>query len=108
MGTVLVTEKAFAATVRAYAEALGWTVYWVWRSIHSPAGEPDLRLIRPPRVLFVELKSAKGKLTPAQEEARDLLMGCPGVEYYLWRPQDWPEIEKALACGNIGCGAQER
>ena len=94
---VLVTEKAFAATVRAYAEARGWTVWLTWRSVHSPKGEPDLRLVRPPRFLLVELKSAKGKLTPAQAEAGELLRQCPGVEYHCFRPRDWPEIERVLA-----------
>ena len=93
---LLVTERAFAATVREYATAKGWTCWLTWKSLHSPAGEPDLRLVRPPRFLLVELKSEKGKLTLAQLEARDLLQGCPGVEYYCWRPSDWAEIEKVL------------
>lgn len=96
-----ITEKAFQATVRAYAEAMGWTCWTTWKSFHSPAGEPDLRLIRQPRVLFVELKSAKGKLTDKQIEAMVLLQGCPGVEYYWWKPTDWPEIERVLCkCPN--------
>lgn len=92
----LVTETQFQATVRAYAEAKGWKVWTTWKSFHSPAGEVDLRMCRPPRVLFVELKSAKGKLTPMQAETQELLRQCPGVEYYLFRPDDWPEIERVL------------
>ena len=94
---VLVTEKAFAATVRAYAEALGWTVWLTWRSVHSPKGEPDLRMVRPPRFLIWELKSERGKLTPAQAEAGSLLQQCPGVEYRCFKPVDWPQIERELA-----------
>ena len=46
--------------------------------MHSPKGEPDLRLVRPPRVVFLELKADKGKLTPEQTEGLDLLGPLPG------------------------------
>lgn len=93
---VLVKEKEFQATVRSYAQAKGWLCWATWKSFHSPAGEPDLRLIRPPRVLFVELKSEQGKLSEAQMEAQQLLLCCPGIEVYLWKPSDWDRIEMVL------------
>ena len=93
----VITEKEFQVTFRRVAQALGWTCWLTWRSLHSPKGEPDLRLVRPPRYLLVELKRFQGKLTPAQAEAAALLKQCPGVEYYCFWPEDWPEIEKVLA-----------
>jgi hypothetical protein len=95
-GDTLVTEKQFSQQVVGIAHLLGWTVFRTWSSRHSPAGEPDLRLIRPPRVIFAELKREKGKATALQEEALDLLRQCPGVEVALWRPSDWDNIVEVL------------
>ena len=93
----LQNEKQFQVALREYAELMGWKVFATWHSIHSPKGEPDLRLVRPPRVVFAELKSERGKLTPSQAEVISLLEECPGIEVYLWRPSDWDAIERVLA-----------
>ena len=61
------TEKDFQAAVRDYAQLRGWRVFCTWDSRHSPAGEPDLRMARPPRVVFAELKTATGKVSDTQE-----------------------------------------
>lgn len=92
-----ITERDFLATVRSFAELLGWTCYHTWQSIHSPAGFPDLVLVRPPRIIFAELKVGKRHPTPAQERWLNLLRECPGVEAYLWRPEDWEEIQMLLS-----------
>ena len=89
-------EKEFAQTVVEYARTQGWEVWRTWRSVHSPPGEPDLRMIRPPRVVFAELKTMKGKLSLHQKRAKALLEECGGVEYCLWRPSDWDAIEDIL------------
>ena len=91
-----VSEKGFQQAVRDLAVLLGWTVWCTWDSRHSPAGEPDLRMVRPPRFIAAELKAERGRLTRLQRQARALLERCPGVEYYLWRPSDWARIEEAL------------
>jgi len=57
-------------------------------SRRSTPGWPDIVLVRPPSVIFAELKTATGRLTPAQRTWLDALDGCPGVEAYLWRPSD--------------------
>lgn len=97
------SEKEFASWVKDMAAAYGWTVWYTQQSgpgrgmgPHSPAGEPDLRLIRPPRVVFAELKREKGKTTSLQNEAQILLDLCPGVEVYLWKPSDRTAIELRL------------
>ena len=93
----LIKEKDFQAAVIDLARLFGWRPFWTWRSINSPEGEPDLRLVRPPRVIFAELKTEKGRLTAFQRSAGELLMLCPGIEYYLFRPRDWNEIVEVLA-----------
>lgn len=92
-------EKVLQAWVRKRAENRGWTCWCTLRSQGSPPGQPDLILVRPPRVLFVELKSSSGTLRPSQRLARTLLSDCPGVEYYLWRPKDQGEIIEVLRDG---------
>jgi len=90
------SEKAFTQTVKEYAELRGWLFYHPWKSYHSAKGFPDCTMIRPPRVVFAELKVGKNKRTDYQVMWGDALERCPGVEYYVWRPSDWEEIEKAL------------
>ena len=96
MMTNYVTEKELQATVRELAELYGWTVFCTWQSKHSPAGEPDLRMFRPPRVIFAELKTEKGRVSREQVETLQLLEECPPIEIYLWRPSDLEEIERIL------------
>ena len=93
----LISESDFAQSVVEYARATGWLVWRTWNSKHSPAGEPDLRLVHPgqKRVIWAELKSSKGKLTPMQEQAIETLQ-VAGAEAYLWYPQDWWLIEMVL------------
>ena len=90
------TEKQFQQAVREYARITGWRDFCHWLSIRSPAGYPDLTLLRPPRVVFAELKTERGRVSDAQQETLALLGQCPGVETYLWRPADWPTIEEVL------------
>ena len=54
--TAHILEKDFQLDVRRIAVEYGWEVFTTLHSKGSPAGEPDLRLIRPPRFLMVELK----------------------------------------------------
>ena len=78
------------------AKLFGWEHYHPWLSVHSPRGWPDLALCRPPRLILAELKSPTGKLTEAQAHWLELLRGCPGVEAYCWRPQDWDGLVELL------------
>lgn len=54
-------------------------------------GLPDLILLRPPRLLFVELKTEKGSLSPGQIQWAAGLQAVEGIESYVWRPSDWIE-----------------
>ena len=83
-------------TVIPYARMLGWKHYFTWRSKHSPAGFPDLVLVRPPRVIFAELKRDDGTVSTSQAEWLAALAACPTVESYVWRPRDWDVITRIL------------
>ena len=91
-----VAERHLQRAVIHYAKITGWKCFFTWNSKHSPADELDLRMVRPPRVVFAELKREDGKLTDGQEDTVRLLSECPGVEVYVWRPSDWKEIEGVL------------
>lgn len=95
-GGVAQSEQAFQVQVKALARACGWLVYHTPPTNRAEAGFPDLVLIRDPHLLFVELKSPKGRVRPEQTLWLDSIAACPGPEAYIWRPADWPAIVDAL------------
>lgn len=94
------------------ALALGWLGYHTHRSQHSPAGFPDLVLVKGGRLIFAELKRQAASAKPTEEQRRWLAElgrvsdvgaalasyapdyvdgitgGAPLVGAYLWRPRD--------------------
>lgn len=96
MNRPAVAEKAFRQQVLELAQLYGWRCYWTWTSIHSPAGFPDLVLVRPPRLVIAELKTETGKLTAAQETWL-VELAQTSVETAVWHPSDWEKIVTILA-----------
>lgn len=90
------TEKQFLQQVRDLGRMLHWKTYHPLRSMGSDYGWPDLVQVRGERLLFTELKSDKGKLTPAQEEWLEALRAARRIEVYLRRPADLDEIVRTL------------
>jgi hypothetical protein len=90
------TEAQFQRQVIRYAELMGWHCYFAQRSDKSPAGWPDLILIRRPRILFCELKAERGRVTADQQLCLDELRAC-GMAAHVWRPSDWKLVERTLA-----------
>ena len=104
------SERSFQSSVVQYAEMMGWRVWHdratnvprrcpncgaTPRIIRNPGGLPDLILVRRPRVVWVELKSERGRLTDDQAVwLRDLR--ASEQEVYLWRPSMWQEVEQVL------------
>lgn len=88
------TERQFQAQVIALATRLGWKVYHTHDSRKSQPGFPDLVLVRE-CVLWVELKTNTGKLTPEQATWLSLLEHA-GQETAIWRPRDWDTIAERL------------
>ena len=92
-------EADFQADVLELAGLTGWLSYHAYDSRRNAAGWPDLALVKPPRLLLVELKTTRGRLRPEQRVWLTALSACPGVEVAVWRPRDWPMIERALIHG---------
>jgi Holliday junction resolvase len=59
------TEQDFQAKLIKTYEAQGWYVVKLIQC--NKAGMPDLILTKPNEVKWVEVKSAKGRLSPVQE-----------------------------------------
>lgn len=96
------TEDELLGLVVAYAQLQGWLVHHCrparsekgYRTpIQGDRGFPDLVLARERRVIFAELKTERGVLSNAQHRWINALYDL----VYMWRPSDWPEIEKVLA-----------
>lgn len=91
------SEDDWASVVADWATVNGWWSLHVPDSRRVRAGLPDWLLIRPPRVVFAELKVDGGRVRPAQKEVRALLARCPGVEVYTWwLPAAWPQVREVL------------
>lgn len=84
------TEKQFQTEIVQVARQSGFTLaYHTHDSRRSERGFPDLVLVHPGLrwVLFVEVKTEKGKLAPDQVRWRDALIAT-GQRWYCWRPRD--------------------
>ena len=90
------TEKEWQAQVVELARTLGWRHYHTYRSKRSPSGFPDLVLVRD-RVVFLELKREKGKLTDDQKGWLRALEAAH-AEAYVVRPRDLEALAAILAC----------
>lgn len=111
------TEAAFTDDVLGLARFYQFTGYHTHDSRRSQAGFPDLVLIRPPRLIFAELKLDKPTatrarahdvaarpdwlrrrdLTAAQADWLTQLADIPGVEAYVWTPSHLQDIAGILA-----------
>lgn len=89
-----ITEKQWDAQVRELCRMLGWRRYHTLRSKGSPSGYPDLTLVRD-RVVFIELKTEKGKLSDRQRDWLEALLNA-GAEAYVARPSDLQAVSAVL------------
>lgn len=89
-------ESDWRSAIVELAKSFGWVCHFTWNSRHSPAGWPDLVLIRPPRLIVVELKVGKNRLTDRQIDTLRDLAAC-GVETRIWRhPESWDDVIATL------------
>lgn len=98
-------EEDFQRAITDLAEVCGWE--WIhhrpartskgWRTPVEGSharGFPDLVLVRD-RVLFVEVKSERGRLSTAQRWWFERLHEA-GQDVRVWRPSAWTEVVATL------------
>lgn len=104
---VPMSEKGLLLSVTALAKRFGWLVYHTHDSRRSEAGFPDLCMVRvreyrEAELLFVELKSRNGVVTPEQQRWMYALWEVERpnttVKAHIWRPRHWHDgtIERVL------------
>jgi VRR-NUC domain len=78
-------EREYRDQIVRLARVFGWATHFTWNSMHSPAGFPDLLLLKDRRLIVAELKSSSGKLTRAQNAWLDHFEHLVCAEVYIWR-----------------------
>lgn len=107
------SETQLQSAIIEMAKLFGWLYYHTYDSRRSASGFPDLVLVRGRRLIFAELKSDTGTVSPAQRDWIGALRGarcdwptCRSAtpfEVYIWRPDDWKSgtIEHVLTKGAL-------
>lgn len=102
------SEEEFLVAVVGLAHRHGWLVHhqrpaWTkkgYRSaIQGDPGFPDLTMAKAGRLVFAELKSETGRTAPEQQAWIAAVMSAMcgnGIEMYVWRPVDWPDLVRTL------------
>ena len=85
----MVTERELLDAVRDACRWAGLLCYHTHDSRRSEPGWPDLVVVGK-SVLYRELKSDRGRLTPDQRTWLDRLSQA-GADADVWRPDDWPD-----------------
>ena len=80
------TERQLQDAVRKAAVENGWLHFHPHDSRRSEPGWPDSVFVKGDRVLYRELKAAKGRLSPAQRKWLDALV-IAGQDVAIWRPE---------------------
>ena len=89
-------ERDWQAMVTAAAQHLGYLAYHTHDARRSQPVYPDLCLVRGERLVFLELKTEKGRVRPEQQVWLDALSQVPGVVAMVARPSQWEEILEVL------------
>src|SRR5262245_47045281 len=90
------SEAEMLSILRQAAGTCNWRCYHTARSDRSEPGWPDLVLCRPPELLFVELKTMRGRLSEPQALWLNDLQAS-GVEVLLVRPSTLDALLERLA-----------
>jgi hypothetical protein len=81
-------ERELQGLVAEMCAHLGLLHFHVHYAKHMRAGWPDSTIIGAGKVIFRELKSEFGRLTPEQRLVGERLKSA-GQDWRVWRPSDW-------------------
>ncbi len=80
------TERDMQENLRMWALQNGWMPYHTADSRRSHPGFPDLVCVKDGHLLFIELKSQKGRISPWQRVWLDCLADVPSATVVVVRP----------------------
>ena len=100
-----ISEADFSRLVEDLLNTFGWQ--WChfrpaktdkgWRTaLSGHQGFPDYIAVEGNRLLFIELKSEKGKVSKAQLEWLEALRKAT-LEVYVWKPSDYEKVLDILS-----------
>lgn len=103
-----ITEANWMNLVAEYARVHGWLVAHFRPSLsggkhmtavqYDGAGFLDLVMVRKGELIFAEVKrEVRSEVTPEQARWIDELLTVEGIRVVVWRPSDWPKVQKWLA-----------
>lgn len=92
-----ISEEAFQRQITDLATICGWLWHHVPDSRRSNPGYPDLVLCHPRhgRIVFVEVKTERGRVSHAQHVWGGALRSA-GCDHRVWRPRHWDEVVAVL------------
>lgn len=103
---LLVTETDWKTRVQDTAKLFGWrfahfrparTKHGWKTAMEGDKGFPDLVLVKPPRVIFAELKANDKSLPSVDQRAWLIALERCSVEAYIWTPSQWQDVYLTLA-----------
>lgn len=97
-------EHEFKDWIVKVARARGWMVNHVWKTRNDrgiwittcAAGWPDLTCVRDGRIVFIEVKSRRGRVEPKQDEWLDALAAIPCAEVWIVDARQWRDVAVVL------------
>jgi hypothetical protein len=87
VGAVAVTEAELLREVERLCRRYDVVLDHRYQPLYDRPGWPDCSLLGTRAVAFRELKNARRKVTPAQQQTGERMRGC-GLDWDVWRPRD--------------------
>jgi len=89
------SEKEITREIRAYLKIRGIFHWKAWQGLGSTPGCPDIIGIHKGRMIGIEVKATRGKVTEIQQQFLDRINGCGGIAFVARSVED---VEKGLNC----------
>ena len=102
---VPIPEATLQTQIIDLAHLQGWLAHHTrpaqtaagWRTpIQGDTGFPDLVLVRAGHLIIRELKREGARPSAEQRLWLEALEGVEHIETGIWKPSDWPDIERTL------------
>ncbi len=97
------TGAAFQNAIYTHALNNGWLLYHTYKSRKSTPGWPDVALCHPQGgqpLYLIEIKRKDEAVSAFQQRWLEALAKVTHVETGVWRPADWPRVQRLLAQHN--------